>query len=356
MDIRDLINNEDGRPSYPKDTMLVANNGSGTDSGVSDEQIQEILSRLTTLEVKKDKYNSFVTEYKLMGTVDSDGKEAPASSQYVNYGVALGSTFTDKTGEHPDAIVKLTYYSPKFSFDGVTITDTQYFDSKLGVQVYIKNNQNNVLSGTDLTGTYFQVDGVRYYPDINGYTHIKLADKVGNTEKWLIFNTDNSTLASGSYTFVIETFASPDGIYYSKGDTNNKNVPITIISSVYGLNPIIDDNSVIFSANNDKNLAFTINYTSLLDNPNIRIAMYRRKYDNIYDTNYELVDLQDYVDQQLFGTNNTNEYLLVNDPLATNDFVLLMEDELLTGTYRLAFRLYDNDTMIGEIIRYIIIK
>ena len=242
------------------------------------------------------------------------------------------------------------------SLNGVTITDTQYFDSKLGVQVYIKNNQNNVLSGTDLTGTYFQVDGVRYYPDINGYTHIKLADKVGNTEKWLIFNTDNSTLASGSYTFVIETFASPDGIYYSKGDTNNKNVPITIISSVYGLNPIIDDNSVIFSANNDKNLAFTINYTSLLDNPNIRIAMYRRKYDNIYDTNYELVDLQDYVDQQLFGTNNTNEYLLVNDPLATNDFVLLMEDELLTGTYRLAFRLYDNDTMIGEIIRYIIIK
>ena len=123
MDIRDLINNEDGRPSYPKDTMLVAKNGSGTDSTVSDEQIQEILSRLTTLEAKKDKYTSFVTEYKLMGTVDSDGKEAPASSQYVNYGVALGSTFTDKTGEHPDAIVKLTYYSPKFSFDGVTITD-----------------------------------------------------------------------------------------------------------------------------------------------------------------------------------------------------------------------------------------
>ncbi len=242
------------------------------------------------------------------------------------------------------------------TLNGVSITDTQYFDNKLGAQIYIKNSQGNVLSGTDLTGTYFMVDNTIYYPDINGYTHIKLANKVGNTEKWLIFNSDNSTLASGSYTFVVENFASPDGIYYSKGNPTVTNIPITIISSVYGLNPIMDDDSVIFSANNDKNLKFTINYTSLLENPNIRLALYRRKYDTVYDTNYELVDLQDYIDQQLFGTTNTNEYLLVDDPNAVNEFVLLMEDELLTGTYRLAFRLYDNDTMIGEIIRYIIVK
>jgi hypothetical protein len=29
---------------------------------------------------------------------------------------------------------------------------------------------------------------------------------------------------------------------------------------------------------------------------------------------------------------------------------------LLTGTYRLVFSLYDNDTKIGDIIRYIIIR
>ncbi len=242
------------------------------------------------------------------------------------------------------------------TLNGVTITDTQYFDYKLGAQIYIKNSQGNVISGTDLTGTYFMVDNTIYYPDINGYTHIKLANKVGNTQKWLIFNTDNSTLASGSYTFYIEIFASPDGIYYSDATPSLSTVPITIISSVYGLNPVIDDDSVIFSSNNDKDLEFTITYTSLLNDPNIRIAMYRRKYDLVYDTNYELVDLQDYVDQQLFGTSNTYEYLLVDDPNPTNDFVIAMNDQLLTGTYRLAFRLYDNDTLIGEIIRYIIIR
>jgi hypothetical protein len=242
------------------------------------------------------------------------------------------------------------------TLNGVTVTDTQNFDNKLGAQISIKNSLGHVLSGTDLTGTYFMVDGVKYYPDINGYTHIKLANKVGNTEKWLLFNTENSTLASGSYTFDIEIFTSPDGIYYSSGEPEVKHIPITIISSIYGLNPVLDQNSVVFSANNDKNLKFTIGYTSLLNNPNIRLEMYRRKYDSVYDTNYELVDLQGYIDQPLFATNNEKQYLLVDNPNATNEFTLLMKEELLTGTYRLVFSLYDNDTKIGDIIRYIIIR
>lgn len=242
------------------------------------------------------------------------------------------------------------------SLSDTTITDTQYFDSKLGVQIYIKNNDNNVVSGTDLTGTYFSVDGVRYYPDIDGYTHIKLSDKIGNTRKWIIFNTENSSLATGSYTFVIEAFASTDGIYYSRGNPEYSNIPISIINSTYGLNPVLDNNSVIFSTDNDKNLKFTITYTSLLDNPNIRLALYRRNYDEVYDTNYTLVDLKDYVNQQLFSTSNRYEYMLVSNPNPTNEFTLLLKNELISGTYRLCFRLYDDDTQIGEIIRYIIIK
>lgn len=122
-DVRDVINNPEGRTPYPEDTVLLTSNGSGSDSTVSDADTQAILNRLTTLEAKKDKYNSFVTEYKLMGTIDLDGKEVAASSGEASYGVTLGPYFTDKTGEHPDAIVKLTYFSPSFKFGGVTITD-----------------------------------------------------------------------------------------------------------------------------------------------------------------------------------------------------------------------------------------
>ena len=242
------------------------------------------------------------------------------------------------------------------SLDGVSIIDTQYFDSKLGVQIYILNSLGRVVSGTDLTGAYFLMDGVRYYPDIAGYTHIKLADKVGNTQKWITFNTENAGLATGTYTFKFEAFASPDGIYYSSGTPDIHTEVINIINSTYGLNPVIDDNSVIFRENNDKSFDFTINYTSLLTNPNIRIAMYRREYDEVYDTDYELVDFQDFAVNTLFTTNNPYEYIIDSNPMAQKSYSLPFEDELLTGTYRLSFRLYDDDTMIGEIYRFIIVK
>ena len=243
------------------------------------------------------------------------------------------------------------------SVSGAAVTDTQYFDSKLGLQVYITNNEGHMVSGTDLTGTYFLMEGVKYYPDIDGITHIKLSDKVGNTEKWITFNTENSSLATGSYSFVFETFGSPDGIYYSDGSTDEVTKNINIINTTYGFKPEINQNSVIFNGTgNNKNLVFSIDYESRLSNPNIRLAMYRRKYNEIYDTNYELVDLQNYVSQSLFTTNNQKEYLIVDGPSSTNNATLMLKEELLTGTYRLSFRLYDGDTMIGEVVRYIVIK
>ena len=214
-----------------------------------------------------------------------------------------------------------------------------------------------MVSGTDLTGTYFLMEGVKYYPDIDGITHIKLSDKVGNTEKWITFNTENSSLATGSYSFVFETFGSPDGIYYSDGSTDEVTKNINIINTTYGFKPEINQNNVIFNGTgNNKNLVFSIDYESRLSNPNIRLAMYRRKYNEIYDTNYELVDLQSYVSQSLFTTNNAKEYLIVDGPSSTNNATIMLKEELLTGTYRLSFRLYDGDTMIGEVVRYIVIK
>lgn len=251
--------------------------------------------------------------------------------------------------------VSIDYQNSNLS--GVAITDTQYFDSKLGVQIAIKDARGNVVSGTDLTGAYFLIDGTRYYPDIAGYTHIKLANKVGNTKKWIIFNTENASLGTGSYTFTFEAFASTDGIYYSSGASSFVNLPIDIINSKYGLNPVLNEDSVIFNEKGtDRALKFTINYTSLLSNPNLRIALYRREYDEIYDIDYDLVDLQDYVSSTLTTTANPSEYLLSNSPSQVNTYALLLNDDLMTGTYRLAFRLYDSNTMIGEINQYIVIK
>ena len=117
------------------------------------------------------------------------------------------------------------------------------------------------------------------------------------------------------------------------------------------------DDSVIFSANNDKSFNFTINYESLLNSPNIRVQMYRRKYDAVYDTNYQNANFQDFVDYSITQSNNNQyEFIIDNNPLSTREYTYPFKSTLVTGTYRIAFRLYDGDTMIGEIYRYIIVK
>ena len=84
--------------------------------------------------------------------------------------------------------------------------------------------------------------------------------------------------------------------------------------------------------------------------------MYRREYDTIYDTGYQLVDFSTFADENLIYTTNQYEYMIVGNPTQSTSATILLKDNLLTGTYRLSFRLYDDETMIGEVIRYIIIR
>ena len=85
--------------------------------------------------------------------------------------------------------------------------------------------------------------------------------------------------------------------------------------------------------------------------------MYRRKYNMVHTTEYEVVDLQDYALDTLVSTRTPNSYLLIQNPRLNNNFnVDLKTDDLLTGTYRLDFELYDNNVLIGKQPLYIVIK
>ena len=48
--------------------------------------------------------------------------------------------------------------------------------------------------------------------------------------------------------------------------------------------------------------------------------------------------------------------MISSNPTANNEYTLQFNSTLISGTYRLAFKLYDDDTEIGRIVRYIIVK
>ena len=242
-----------------------------------------------------------------------------------------------------------------------TVYDTHYFDSKLGIKISLINSDNEVVTGTTLLGLYYEIDGVRYYPNIDGTTRIKIADKVDSAEKWVIINTGTSKIASGNYTLRFESFGSPDGIYYGLNSSDTKDFSIEIVNEIYGLDVETTPEEMIINsisgknANDQSTIKYDINYNSGLTNPSIHLKMYRKDYNTINDTTFSLVDAQDYFDNALVIAGE-NEYIIISNPNETNSITLRTLTDLVTGTYRMEFILYDGSSAIGTVDKYLIIK
>ena len=247
--------------------------------------------------------------------------------------------------------------------DSRTVYDTSYFDKKLGIKISIYDSNGNHLNLDSLFGINFELNGKLYYPRIDGTTRINIADKVTDVLAKLKMNTSgNTTLASGNYKIVIESFGSADGIYYGLTASDKIELDLRVINSSYGLKITNKDESKIINKKTGKNkedtnlVTCTVEYSSKFTNPNITVSLYRRDYSEEYSQNYTLVDLQDYVSDNLVTTNKEKEYLVSDSPKAimTNNYTL--KENLKTGTYKIVYKLYDEETYVGEAFDYIIIK
>ena len=288
-------------------------------------------------------------------------------SIYTNNDTKINTASTiDKTNIYAGQTAKInlttTYNSTNVSGSSDIIQDTKYYDSKMGVKISLLDSNNNIVSGTSLMGLYYDIDGVQYHPNMDGTVRIKIADKVGNCLTRINLVTNNATMATGDYKIHIETFGSPDGIYFGLVPSSSSDINVKFINQNYGLDiKATDDSQIIdhitgYNLNKNNSLSFNINYNSTLTNPHIDMKLYRRSYETIYDNNYDLVDLKDYVSSALFATSKEKEYLVVSNPNDTTTLGLPLKSNLKTGTYKLEFILYDGDTVIDSINKYIIIK
>ena len=242
------------------------------------------------------------------------------------------------------------------------IYDTNYFDHKLGIKITILDENSNVVNGSSLMGISFTLNGVTYYPRFDGSIRINIAERVANVSSNIVINTVGSNLASGNYTLLIESFGSSDGIYYGLQASSSTTLDFSVINTIYGLDVDIDEKQLIidketgYTKNDNNVLVFNVEYESGLKNPNLRIALYRRDYEEIYTDKYNLVDLKDYITNDMKVTSDENIYLLTDSPTNSMSYYIYMLDNLISGTYKIVFSIYDNDTYIGDVERYLIIK
>ena len=278
--------------------------------------------------------------------------------------VEIDANLSDSTlylGNSTNLTVDTNFVQNKINTN--TIYDTNFGDEKLGIKLSILDSYGNLLSSSSLMGVNFEFNGNTYYPRYDGTVRINIAERVANARTKIKINTENSNLATGEYTLLIESFGSSDGIYYSSGsNTSSTSIRFNIIDTLYGLSIDIADSMVFidktsgFTLNDNNNYVFNLNYASILDNPNTRIKLLRRDYSSIYNNIYNEVNLSDYVTNTLTASGKSNEYYLSTSPTATATYFLYFKENLVSGTYKLVISLYDGDNYIGEIYQYIIIK
>lgn len=247
--------------------------------------------------------------------------------------------------------------------DSKSVYDTQYFDEKLGLKISIYDNNGNRLNIDSLFGVNFELNGHRYYPRIDGTTRINVADKVTDVLSRIKMHTENNTtIATGDYVIRIETFGSSDGIYYGLEASHVLDLNVRIINSSYGLkvstpneHKIIDKETGNNESGNN-NITCTVNYSSGLSAPKITVTLLRRDYSGEQSQEYSAVDLADYITDSLSQPVAENEYLLTNSPTATITHQMHLKQNLVSGTYKIMYKLYDDNNFVGEAYEYIVIK
>ncbi len=263
-------------------------------------------------------------------------------------------------GEEVGLNVRTNFVQGKNNSD--VVIDTNFNDYKSGIKISILDSHGELVNGPSILGISYTIGQNTYYPRFDGTVRINVAERIANVNTNIIINTEGSNLASGNYTLLIESFASPDGIYYGLQSLDQKTIPFEVKNTLYGLKVTADNSQLLINKetgiteDGTNAIAFNLEYSSGLLNPNLRISLHRREYDEVYQDTYTLVDFKDFFTNDFVTTNREKFYMLFDTPQSVMSTVFYLKDNLTSGTYRVQFSLFDNDTYIGEVHKYIIIK
>lgn len=249
----------------------------------------------------------------------------------------------------------------------IKIIDTTYEDKKMGLSIKLVDSNGVIVDREHLKNIIFQVGNNIYHPESDNIVHINLNSGINDVTKNLtIITGDNNTnLEEGTYYFKISNFTSYDGYYYDELNNIELSIPVEVRAPiVYSFDVIMDNEKRIISKEEEfVNVSFDILQNGNLENPNIRVSLYKKDQLTAFDQGYSIVDLNQYV-SDILSICETNTYYVTTDPFdyiepdyLINNFELnLITDNFENFGYKFVFELYDDDERIGTIEKYFIVK
>lgn len=255
------------------------------------------------------------------------------------------------------------------TIDTNSIIDTTYEDKIMGLTIKMIDSSNNVITRDKYKNIKFIIGDNTYYPDTDNITRINLANNLVSTISALKItaSADNINLDSGTYYFVINGYASYDGINSDSVSTAEVRIPVTVGNSTtsdYLYDVIMDDtNKIIKRSTNTATIPFDIVLKSKFKTPTIRVSLYKKNSITAYNQDYTKIDLATFMSNTLDSA-DTNEYYITQSPTTYNgnsstynhfDLNLLTYKFDNTG-YKLVFDLYDGTNKISSIEKNIVVK
>ena len=286
-------------------------------------------------------------------------------SLYDSSNVVLSQTFDDVDSylyyNVPDTFQYSTAILYNQTDNKQSVIDTNYEFSSMGLNVAFYDRSGEMVSSSLLVGTSLSIGNHEYFTDGDGIIRIKLANKVSNIDKTakLVIGPN---LPAGTYTVRYTLFASEDGLHNSTYQNSvHDDFTINVVSSASYISAECEDGAKLVygetGLNNDGDEvnSYTIKYVSELSNPNFRVEVYKRSVEMVNSTNYESVPFNTLFKNTLTVVSGNEVRLPVtDDDEQTFDFELA--DNLTSGTYRVVFKLYDNNQLIDEDIKNVIVQ
>ena len=200
----------------------------------------------------------------------------------------------------------------------------------------------------------------KYVPSSDNIIRINLdTNSSVDTNLSIITHQGTSKLKDGTYYIKINAYSSIDGLYYDSVIDNGIMIPVVVSknfnSSSYGFDVSIDSNSRIIEKDGIVNLSFNLKQSGL-ENPNIKVSMFKKDQVTAYNQDYTLVNLGLYSDISLERFIDSVYYVSRN-PQEESIFSFNLDTSLLDKTsYKFVFDLYEGDLKVSSISKNIIIR
>ncbi len=244
--------------------------------------------------------------------------------------------------------------------------DTSYFDKKIGLAIKMVDGTGRVISKDKLKNLMFKVDDVVYLPSNDNVIRVNLNTNSSVSNVLSIITHQGSTsLKEGTYYLSISPYSSYDGMFFNNVLSSSISIPVIVSSDNaiydYSFDVLMDSQNRIINKGGIVNLEFRI-LEDKLDNPNIKVSMYKKDQLTAYNQDYSLIDmslytndsLDRYIDGVYYVSRNATAYGVNNE---YNSFNYSLNTANLDKTsYKFVFDLYDGNNKVGSISKYIIVR